>query len=406
MSAKQPDHIAAEPAAVPPPDEKQQMVAPAASASDAEKPTITVLPVELILNILEWVGPRTVKRFGQTCREYREIARYYESTSDYATSLVRYALARFAAILVETHTRCCEGGPALLLAKAETYAQHVAATLAGCPVKPLADWKKVECLRLLYPVATGLPYWPFAPYALEWCARHERDLLGVSKLGPRHELLALLSPDALERLAVMAAEIEWGPGKTYAVTAAAACSTVTPETLTVVRDVVNCLAASAISSACRCRGPGGRVTFAVAMMAATTTRLSGWSPDMDGPRARPLMKDRLSGLRAAAGALRESKLPEEDRAWLDLAGLGERSPGKLLNEFDCRSGEPRPPQRGNAFAQLAFLMALVGGQDGPPVIVPVPDALLGAMLAHAHGGGDDDDMPDLEPAGAERRARE
>lgn len=392
-------------------DEKQQMVAPAASAtaaSDAEKPTITVLSVELILNILEWVGPRTVKRFGQTCREYREIARYHESTSDYATSLVRYALARFAAILVKTHTRCGKGDPALLLAKAETYAQHVAATLAGCPVKPLADWKKVECLRLLYPVATGLPDWPFAPYALEWCARHERDLLGVSKLGPRHELLALLSPDALERLAVMAAEIEWGPGKTYAVTVAAACSTVTPETLTVVREVVNCLAASAISSACRCRGPGGRVTFAVAMMATTTARLSGWSPDTDGPRARPLMKDRLSGLRAAAGALRESKLPEEDRAWLDLAGLGEdnkRSPKKLLNEFDCQSGEPRPPQRGNAmdaFAQLAFLMALVGGQDGPPVIVPVPDALLGAMLAHAHGGGDGgDDMPDLEPAGAE-----
>jgi hypothetical protein len=56
----------------------------------------------------------------------------------------------------------------------------------------------------------------------------------------------------------------------------------------------------------------------------------------------------------------------------------------------------------DAFAQLAFLMALVGGQDGPPVIEPVPDALLGAMLAHAHGGGDGgDDMPDLEPAGAE-----
>ena len=399
-------------------DEKQQMNIPAtptAMAADADKPSITVLSVELILAILEWVGPRTVKRFGQTCREYREIARYHESTTFYASSLVRYTLERFATILVETHSRCTEGAPEVLRAKAESYAQHVAATLAGCPAKPLSDWKKAECLRLLYPAATGLPDWPFAPYALEWCARHERDVLGVSKLGPRHELLALLSADAIGRLAALAQESEWSVGKTYAVTAAAACSTVVPETLTVTREVVERLALAAISSACRCRGPGGRVAFTIATMAATTTRLAGWTPDNTyntySSRGRPPMKDRLAGLRTAASTLRESKLPEEDRAWLELTGLGEdskRTPKKLLSEFDCRSGEPRPPRRGDAmnamdaFAQLAFLMAMAGGPDGPPVVVPVPDALLGAMLAHAHahhgGGGGDDDVPDLEEA--------
>ena len=298
---------------------------------------VTELEPELILIILAGVDPQTVKRFGQTCRTFQAVVVFYESTGPYAASLVRFVTAEFASILVGAHRRCLGG----CLAHAVVYAQHVAAALAGRPPWAPLSWEKAECLRLFYPVALGLPDWPSAPYALEWCARHERDIIGGGVSGARHELLALLSPDALRRLAALV------PGGA----AAGADST------TVHKNILRLVRAAAFNHG------GRRVPFVAAV--AATAACSGAVPST--------VEDRMTGLRVAACALHGCcLLSDGDRRWLDLTGCNgnpKRSPKVLLSIFDCG---------GDSLLRLALLLA-----EGGPNNVPVPDSLLGAMLSHS-----------------------
>lgn len=304
---------------------------------------------ELVMKIFEWVGPRTVKRFGQTSRWCRAIVREYEVTAIYASTLVHRVLARFTNIIVSTTTReivVKKDDFARLTAAAEVHARHVAATLAGCPAaKPLSAWNRIECLQLLYPAATGLPDSTFAPYALEWCARHERDILGKGALGGRRDLEALLSADALWRLAAMRGVSERA----------------------VVRLVIDNLTVAARTSSCRCHEAAGQVAEMVIMMAAVSACITGWDSD---PPLPPLMKDRLSALGKVATIFCPSKLLSEDRAWLKLAGLGKesgaRSPHKLLGEFVFQGASARPATPQATTLMFVFVVTDPEGPAAPP----------------------------------------
>lgn len=289
--------------------------------ADAKQPSVTALPAELVQKILELVGPRTVKRFGQTCRRYHKIARNYESSLIYAGSFVHRALARFTTILLEAHIRRNRGGcySDHFMAKAMAYVLHVATILAGCPERPISSWEGVNYLRFLYRVALNLTDWSFAPYALEWCARHERDILGVSKMGPRPEILALLSNNAVGQLAAMTHVSE----------------------KTLILQTHDIFTSSVFSLACRCHEAGGRVTFRIASIAATTAYLLiRRHPNMPAP-TRTMMDIRLSAVCTAAHTFCESRLRKEDLAWLQLTGLSKSSitqtPKYLLEKFNYRN---------------------------------------------------------------------
>ena len=298
--------------------------------------SVTDLEPELLLAILAGVDPRAVKMFGRTCRDFRGVVAFYEKTGDYAASLVRFVTEGFTSILAEAHRRCAGG----VLAAARAYAQQMAAALAGRPPGAPPAWDRAECLRLLYPVALGLPDCPEAPYALEWCARHEHEIIGGDVSGPRHELLALLSADALGRLAALVLGDAGGVSD--------AKKAMHNRILQVV------LAAAA-------RG-GQRVSLLAAV--AATAACSGAAASAVG--------DRMTGLRIAACALRDCKLSAADRRWLDLTGASgnpKRSPKVMLAAFDC-GGDSR---------FRLMLLAEGGGNN-----VSVPDPWLGALLHACH----------------------
>jgi hypothetical protein len=305
--------------------------------------SVTDLEPELLLAILAGVDPRAVKMFGRTCRDFRGVVAFYERTGDYAASLVRFVTEGFTSILVGAHYRCAGG----ILAAARAYAQHMAAALAGRPLGAPPAWDKAEYLRLLYPVALCLPDWPCAPYALEWCARHEHEIVGGGVSGPRHELLALLSADALGRLATLvlggAADVDVD---------GSVAATDANDSKEMHKKVLRVMMAAAARR-------GHRVPMVAA--AAATIACSG--------AASSAVEERLTGLRVAACALRGCKLSEADRHWLDLTGVSgnpKRSPRVMLSAFDCG---------GDSQFRLMLLLSEGGG-----INVSVPDPWLGALI--------------------------
>jgi hypothetical protein len=160
------------------------------SAADEAPPGVE-LPDELIALIIEWMNPHTLRRFGLTCRRFYGLVQYYMGTTRYPAWLARSMLLHCS-----RRYYCRRYGPTAEVKNC------VAEALTGRPATSFADWGMAEYLRLLYPGALGLPDWWYALYALEWCARHERDILGAGG-GPRHEILALLYPNSIERLVMM-----------------------------------------------------------------------------------------------------------------------------------------------------------------------------------------------------------
>jgi hypothetical protein len=284
-----------------------------------DNPTIAILPPDLILKLFEWVPHLNIKRFGRTSLGYHKLVQDYENSPAYTSLLICNALDHFAAVLVMTHARCNKGDITLLKANAEAYSLQVAAVLASCPAKPISDWSMVHRLWFLYPAAS-MADWLDAPYALEWCARHERTILGIKPPAPRHELLALLHNNASDQLMVLE---EKEVARSLAIRNSLGFAPQVQRT----------------QNLC--------VTFLIAVRAASNICSSEWHPnsyELCGPRIRPSIKIKLSQLRAVANSLCEQVLPLEDQAWLYLAGLGKnnkRAPKKLLSEFDCRRGGSR-----------------------------------------------------------------
>ena len=317
--------------------------------------SVADLEPELILAILAGVDPRAVKMFGRTCRVFRGVVAFYERTGDYATSLVRFVTEGFTSILAEAHRRCAGG----ILAAAGTYAQQMAAALAGRPPGAPPAWDRAECLRLLYPVALGLPDCPEAPYALEWCARHEHEITGGDVLGPRHELLALLSADPLGRLAALVLGDAGGvaDGGAGGVADGGVADGVGGDAK---KAMHNRILQVVLAAAGR---RGQRVPLLAAV--AATAACSGAAASAVG--------DRMTGLRIAACALRDCKLSAADRRWLDLTGASgnpKRSPKVMLGAFDCG---------GDSRFRLMLLLAEGEGNN-----VPAPDPWLSALLHACH----------------------
>lgn len=355
------------------------------SSMDSGFSPIAALPFEGIAAILEWLGPRSLKRFGATCRSYLQASQWFFGQPEYSLMLVRSARARLTSTLVDGHRECHGGNEDELRAKADRFAATVAATLSMHTHG--AGWTPPHSLQFLYPMAVTAHHdWPLAPYALEWCAFFERKILtGGRDLTPRGEILALLHKDSLDRLAAAAKCMGWDMGVTLATTAAAACSTVTPATERTVIAVMHKLAKAAVASA-----TDGQLVFCLAALAAIDGRLSAPGCHRQGAWTS-LWKV----------ALKISR-PNDD-AWFRLAGMAgeKRSPAKLMGEFNCHTGGSQGRGGGGIGTLLSELIRLA---DLHPTVVNVPNILLPAILAYAAVGGDlaggdqaaEDDMPDAE----------
>ena len=353
-------------------------------AADPNKPSLANVANDVILVILESLGPRSVKRFGATCKGYKCLAESYIRTTEYGLLLTRSAFARLRTVLFDAHKTCSENDTGALAVKVGSYVDHMAATLVMCqPAKKTTEWSRADMISFLYPLAIGLSSgWVLAPYAFEWCALFERDAR------PRRELLALLHSDALKRLGVLAKEDKWAMGVTLTTAAAA------------VRhgDLVRGLSRMALESATG----EGQAILCLATAAAAAVHLSPGCCNSCGGETKTRAPAWSCLLNTAPKLALPEKAAPEDFAWLHLTGLApdsERSPMRLMKAFDCRSGELRE-RRDNPINMLASLIVLMTMDETParPVVVPVPDALLGEMLAHAVDGRAEDDGDDGPPA--------
>jgi hypothetical protein len=340
----------------------------AARPADAARSSITALPVDNILTILEMVGPRTVIRLGNTCRGYRDAAVCYKSTPSYARMLVREAVKHLNIVLSRIHSEC--GKADILTPKIATHASRIADLLAEGPrAKALPDWSRAECLRILYPCVFGFATWSFtdwrfAPYALEWCALHEAEVLreeaGAAAQrcppsGPRLDLLELLRRDAgsLPRLAAVARDSNWPAGKTFAVTMTASCSTLDAGTVHFVHASLKQHMAFATLRVHK--GPAGSKIFSAVVDVVADSFVSDYAWQVDNAGRRVSFAQAVDGFcrrvvsfqgvdvpprdESATQSL-ETLLPPEDQAWLCLAGLGDsgaaRSLKLLIDGFDCK----------------------------------------------------------------------
>jgi hypothetical protein len=326
----------------------------------------------MCLHILEWVGPRTVLRFSSTCRSYRALGRDAVLSVGYGQRLAKHAIRHFLSGLVSGHRDCARASPATLRATAESYVTHVVTTLAECSSDNPDKWELANLIKFLYPVAINLcGDWVMAPYALEWCARLENEVLYGVQNAPREEILALFnSTTALEKLAAIASQRNQPACLAFAKVSNAACATLSSVTLqatmctirfytqiatTVTSDVMLCMAISAVSNV-RCAQFTGNI-------GTTSMHLT------------------IRSVLTSSGAICKLHMSAANARWFTLAGVDRnslRNPAQLLSEFNC-CGERR--SRITRDAEILDLAMLVG-----------------MMAAAANDDESDDDLPPLEPS--------
>ena len=283
--------------------------------------TMAGLADDILIAILGWAGNRATKQLGQTRREFRAITRRYEDTKLYAVYLARSAADFFIAHVVSKHGRCTGD----IEVKAAAHAALTAANLAGrqpSSLKPFPTWGGGDLLRLLYPTAMCMERWADAPYALEWCARQERTLLGGG-LAPRGEILAILHSNALSQLAAHAERGGRPTGHTLANEVDSVCTAIINyQTFKDARSSVASIARTMMLEV----KIGGDGIFMAAVIAAAEARL-------EGPYSAGLC---ITKLREALRLISDIAFPE-DRAWLHLVGLGGRqSLESMLDAYHCR----------------------------------------------------------------------
>jgi hypothetical protein len=366
-----------------------------------------LVPDEVVLLILAKVGPRSVKRFGWTCRRFRALAGEAVWTRSYAADLVRRGIEFFAGALRADHSRC----PAAdLQAKCAKYARQMANLFAGRPdgdAGPVEDWTRHETLRFLYPMALDtLSAWALAPYALEWCALFERRILAEASgrrglqatfVGVRAEVLPLLrreAPQVLEGVLAVAKSSGWQTGIYCTNLILAAYKTVpSPGHAPLCQALAKTLAASTRDFALR----DGQTALYAVLVAAVEAR--------GATQAKPHPATRL---RMVVHGLPADAADREGAAWFELAGLraSDRSAGLWRGRFLCVTGEasmevslpPQPPLEAGQMLTHAILQSLLD-REVPPV--PAADPQIGSLLAEAAapeaGAEEDPEPPDDAP---------
>jgi hypothetical protein len=213
---------------------------------------------------------------------------------------------------------------------AQAAEDYIAIALTGRPAGSLAGWAKADYLRLLYPGATQLPHWPHALHALEWCARHERDILGTDG-GPRREILALLRPDVIARLESLAENFA-SQNEEFKILVQMALRHVGGRECGPIDLYIDSIMSSTANS-----NDCGVFANVVVLAIAAVERRRGACDSL----FREVMQNELSKLLHNCRETYRNKFSESDKAWLALAGFVElRNMHRLLNTYECDT--PRP----------------------------------------------------------------
>jgi hypothetical protein len=279
--------------------------------------------------LVGYLGPRSLKQLCRTCHALARFCSNFFDSDRYPCALVAGVLSHL--------TRKLTAGWAVF--SGETPPAHraalVLATMSGSS-EDTGRWSRREMLFCLYPSAFHLSDWALAPYALEWCARNEQQILGTGS-HVRHELLALLHPKALEQLAAYAAEDRWGMAALATTSVIGARSVLASgvfegEDAESQRSAIDAVTAVAESQSRLLMGDAlkrGKFVFGLAVVAAINSPVDQC----------PLSK--APGLWASLGASlpgRRTVYTTADSAWCDMAGFGTggeesvRNPQRLLEQ--------------------------------------------------------------------------
>jgi hypothetical protein len=177
------------------------------SSSDLPEGPLITLHRDVLLALTDCLGPRSLKRLSSACHYLLNLYGELEATGRYPRLLATGAIYHLEG---EALRRDPEPDSQARRAAVREFVRTVTAILSGSR-DDLGAWTQAHLLSFLYPASIHLAGWALGRYALEWCARNERSILG-GRPEPREELLALLYPDAMERLAALAKAAKWATG--------------------------------------------------------------------------------------------------------------------------------------------------------------------------------------------------
>ncbi len=148
-------------------------------------------PGEMVDLMISWLDPAALKRFALASRSLRARVGESAARTGYALMLVSLARTHLVRTLVDTRVVATGSHRFVDRHSIERHVNGVLGRLAGRPAGDVLPWTSQHCLRALYPIALQtVDSWPWAKYAVEWCATTDG----------RPELLALLHDDAADRL--------------------------------------------------------------------------------------------------------------------------------------------------------------------------------------------------------------
>jgi hypothetical protein len=317
------------------------------------------VPPEIVGGILHYLRPRSLRRFGATCRTFQSCATSHRASLVYGQMLMRGALARVVSELVKTHKDCGLMSSVQLEERAALFVKDVVIPKLSCRDKESVPWSYEQLIRLMYPIITAIPTeWALAPYVLEWCAENEWRLWPdvPRSPSPRREILVLLRTNSLEELRKLAREAGWAVGASYLALAKAANDTWTDQTqpmlsaaLRTARNNLLCVAKD--------------VPLSVALQAATwrpcESRRVPMAPAwMCIGKAQFVKQPLISQASPHCTAQRAVTYDESmlSRSWLDLLGISKgssRGLHSMLTKYVCTPDNQQISDMHDKFYRIA-----------------------------------------------------
>lgn len=281
---------------------------------------MNTIPPEIVDEIIEWLDPLSLRRIGVTCRQHHARMVSCTNSAQYGVILVTLAYDFLQAWMVRPATTVRTAARGLL--------EHLSCRTDH---RPFASWKPPRLIRALYPIAIQCTEaWPWAKFALEWCALNDRRIFSRgAHTAPRLEILALLHEDALERLLRMSDT--WAPCMaTHAAIANTAYSATSPTTARILTEIRNMIM----------RAPGN-LDEAIAGAALAAVLAARWQQFMNGPHylggTRPITKFG-DMIKVASGDWKKNR-------WFELTGLddsGQRNVSRLIDGYFRLQRQPVP----------------------------------------------------------------